>query len=596
MQRIDYRALLIALAVAVFASACATLETDAREDEEDVTATAPAEPEPAEPEEEAVTEALPGLEPVPRPRGFTGDNLYRLLVAELAGGRGDLQTALTGYLEAARDARDPRLAERAARLAEHIGADDVAIEAAERWVELQPRRREPHALLTRLYLQAGEVERATVHARAVIDYSSDLDNGLREIAAIAGRIDDPQVVIAVLESLLADYPDAVVLHYTIAFQAADAGDYARALTAADDALAIDPDYARALLLRAEVLAETGREEEAVEEIAAARERLPDDRELALGEVRLFINVGDHAAANQAMRETFEQFGNDGYVVNTLGRTAMATGALDDARIYFQRQLAMDGRPDEARYQLGRIAERQGDCEEAMAQYIQVGGREYRFDAQQRFAGCLAETGRIDEARLHLDRMQQSYPGEDARIELQRTRAEIEWSAGNLDDALRILSNLVDTYPAHDGVRYTRAIVAAESGHFELAREDLELMLEQRPDAPHLQNALGYTLADEGVELERARELIESALAQRPEDAAILDSMGWVLYRQGEYEQALEYLREAWALSGDAEIGAHLGEVLWVLGERSEARQIWNAAAEDDPDHRVLRETRERLDE
>lgn len=594
MQQIEYRALLIALLVAVFATACATLEPEPREDEEDVTTTAPAEPDSTEPADEAVTETLPGIEPVPRPRGFTGDNLYRLLVAELAGGRGDLQTALTGYLEAARDSRDPRLAERAARLAEHLGEEDPAIEAAERWVELQPRRREPHALLTRLYLQTGDIERATVHAHAVIDYSNDHDTGLREIAAIAGRIDDPRVVIAVLESLLADFPEAEVLHYTIAFQAADAGDYDRALAGADDALAIDPDYARALLLRAEVLVETGRERKAVEEIAAARERLPDDRELALGEIRLFINAGDHAAANQAMREAFEQFGDDGYVVNTLGRTAMAIGALDDARVYFQRQLAMDGRPDEARYQLGRIAERQGDCEEAMGQYIQVGGQELRFDAQQRFAGCLAETGRLDEARLHLDRMQQSYPSEEARLEIQQTRAEIEWSAGNLEDALTMLSNLVEAYPAHDGVRYMRALVAAESDHFELARDDLERMLEQQPDAPHLQNALGFTLADEGVELERARKLIERALDQHPEDAAILDSMGWVLYRQGDHDQALEYLREAWALSADAEIGAHLGEVLWTLGERGEAREIWEAAAEEDPDHRVLRETRERL--
>ena len=89
-------------------------------------------------------------------------------------------------------------------------------------------------------------------------------------------------------------------------------------------------------------------------------------------------------------------------------------------------------------------------------------------------------------------------------------------------------------------------------------------------------------------------MIERALEQTPEQAATLDSMGWVLYKQGHAQEAIKYLRKAWSARAGAEIGAHLGEVLWSRGRRDAARGIWEQAEEIAPDNKVLQETRERL--
>ena len=48
----------------------------------------------------------------------------------------------------------------------------------------------------------------------------------------------------------------------------------------------------------------------------------------------------------------------------------------------------------------------------------------------------------------------------------------------------------------------------------------------------------------------------------------MDSMGWVLYRLGRNKEALDYLQRAFALRPDAEIAAHLGEVLWATASRT----------------------------
>ena len=80
---------------------------------------------------------------------------------------------------------------------------------------------------------------------------------------------------------------------------------------------------------------------------------------------------------------------------------------------------------------------------------------------------------------------------------------------------------------------------------------------------------------------------DRARVAAPGNAAIIDSYGWVLFRLGKTREALSHLRHAYALQKDADIGSHLGQVLWVLGEREEARKYFEDARKLDPDNRSL---------
>jgi len=139
-------------------------------------------------------------------------------------------------------------------------------------------------------------------------------------------------------------------------------------------------------------------------------------------------------------------------------------------------------------------------------------------------------------------------------------------------------------------------VAAQLGRVDLAEADLRLVLAEDPDNATALNALGYTLADQTDRYEEAEELIQRAYALQPDDASIIDSMGWVAYRLGRPEEAEGYLARAWELSENAEIAAHLGEVLWHLGRIDEARAIWNKGLTSDAENAVLAATIERLDD
>ena len=119
------------------------------------------------------------------------------------------------------------------------------------------------------------------------------------------------------------------------------------------------------------------------------------------------------------------------------------------------------------------------------------------------------------------------------------------------------------------------------------------ILVAEPDNVAALNALGYTLADRTDRYQEALELINRARAAAPDNAAIIDSYGWVLYRLGRKEEALTELRRAYALQKDAEIAAHVGEVLWVMGRRDEARRYFDEAREIDPDNRALKRALEK---
>ncbi len=58
--------------------------------------------------------------------------------------------------------------------------------------------------------------------------------------------------------------------------------------------------------------------------------------------------------------------------------------------------------------------------------------------------------------------------------------------------------------------------------------------------------------------------------------------------------AVEFLERARKIKDDPEVAAHLGEVLWVMGDKDAARNIWDSALKDKPNDQRLLDAIERL--
>jgi tetratricopeptide (TPR) repeat protein len=242
--------------------------------------------------------------------------------------------------------------------------------------------------------------------------------------------------------------------------------------------------------------------------------------------------------------------------------------------------------------LAQLAERRGDDARAIQLYGLLADSSLGLMARSAAARLLIKGGDRQGALKLLDDF--ASQNADAALEVGATRATLLADAGDLKSALEGLDALSKEYPGHPDLEYTRATVLETGGRTRDAVNQFERALKQRPEDPQLLNALGFTLADHRQNLSHAEQLIRTAIDVSPDSPAIQDSLGWVLYRRGRKAEALPILARAWQNSGDSEIAAHYGEVLWENGEQGKARYIWQRALTSNPAHKHLRETMARV--
>ena len=554
--------------------------------------------EPVEPE--AVREDAGGkaritrVEPVRPKVALTEELLYKLLIAEFAGHRGLLDISIQNYLDLARTTRDHRIVERAARIAVFARNDAAALAAARLWVELDPRNPDPHQVLAVMKLRAGDVEQAALHLQDIFAYSDgEVDEKLWMIANLLGSENDKEAVLDVMEKLVASQDNSAAALYAFAHVAAKLDDLERSRELLEATLALTPDNDNAALSYISILQRLGREQEAsawLEQELAQREG--NDFTLRMAYARLLMEFRQYDKALDQFELLAAREPGNPDVLYALGLLYLQSNRLDDSESLFKKLSEQGGnQTDVANYYIGRIAEEKRHYDEASAWYQGVHKGEHYFDAQVRLAMLLARKGEVEQARDHLNSIRQQN-GQQALIIVQ-AEGELLIQAELYEEAIAVYTRaLGDQYDAD--LLYSRAMAAEKIGRLDMVETDLRTILEHEPDHAQALNALGYTLADATDRHAEAYELIKKALELRPSDFYILDSMGWVLYRLGRLDEAVEYLRMALNKRQDPEIAAHLGEVLWVRGEREQAKEVWEAALEQTPEDTRLLDVIERF--
>jgi len=242
--------------------------------------------------------------------------------------------------------------------------------------------------------------------------------------------------------------------------------------------------------------------------------------------------------------------------------------------------------------LAQIAEQRGDLKAAEAWLAKIDDPKSALDVQSRRGSLLARQGQMAQARELIRRVPERND-EEARnkvlAEVQLLREFKRWR-----EATEVMAAANKRFPDDADLLYEQAMLEDKLDHHAEMERLLQRVIALKPDNPHAHNALGYSLADRSVRLPEAKSLIQKAMTLAPGDPFIVDSMGWVEFRMGNRDEALRWLRQAYAARPDTEIAAHLGEVLWAMGQRDEARRVWQDARGRDAANEVLKETLARL--
>jgi tetratricopeptide (TPR) repeat protein len=573
-------------------SLCATLAACAQQQPREETGAPGAEGAQALPR---VVTAKPEVRKSPLPDvELSEELLYKIMLAEIAVQRGQPHVAVPAYLELARDTRDPRIAQRATEVAWNARFQSAALEAATIWLQVDPKSTRARQIIAALLVNQANLSEAQPHLEKWL--AADRENvgqSFLQLNALLARHKNKPGVLELMRGLAEQYPDVPEARLAVAQAAWNAKDEPLALKEARAALALRPDWEIAALFVAQVLQRRS-DEEAIQYLGGYLEGYPNSRDVRLNYARLLVNVKRYAEARRQFEVLVREYPQNAEVSMAVALLAVQAKDYDAAEAQLKRVLELDYKdPDAARIYLGQVNEERERFDEALKWYSSVNPGGQYINAQGRYAGVLAKQGRLADARQHLQQVTARSNVE--RVQLTQAEAQLLREANAYQEAFDVLGQALEKMPNTPDLLYDYAMAAEKVDRIDVVEANLRKLIKIRPDHAHAYNALGYTLADRNQRVEEAHDLIQAALKLSPDDPFILDSMGWVLYRMGRSEEGLVYLQRAYKERPDAEIAAHLGEVLWVLGRREEARRIWGGALKDHPKNEALQKTVKRFE-
>ena len=545
---------------------------------------------------------------------------YQLLIGEIELRSGEAGNAFEVLLDAARRSKDEQLFRRATDIALQARAGDQALTAAKAWRTSLPESQEALRYVVQLLVSLNRAPETLEPMRALLKITpaAERSAAIISLPRFFSRAADRGQAAGLIEQALQPYADATETRVAARVAMGRAWlavpDAAKALALARRAHAQDPTAEGPAMLAIEMLPGSAAAEEIVVSHLKAKPASNGVRLVYVRALTTSQRYADAIAQLEVATRTEPKLAPPwltlGALQLELRRPAEATAALNTYLQLAENSSAAaaasgaEGEDDDeapnarddgltqARLLLSQAAEQQGNFAAAESWLAKVDNPQRALEVQSRRATLLARQGKVGEARELIRRVPEKSP-EDVRAKLlaeaQVLREIKQWSEANA-----VLAQANQKFQNDADLLYEQSMTAEKLNRMDDMERLLRRVIEIKPDHHHAYNALGYSLAERNQRLPEAKKLIQKALELSPGEPFITDSLGWVEYRLGNRDEALRLLRGAYKSRPDPEIAAHLGEVLWVNGQRDEARRVWGEGRKRDSANDVLLETLARL--
>lgn len=575
----------------------------------------------APPEQPPATGSAAPVEAKPPERGPSVRNspmdsnlFYQLLIGEIQARSGDYGTSYQLYFEAAKRLRSGQLYQRAVDVALQARAGEQALLAAQAWRQALPEDREASEYTAQILMALGRTAELAQPLQSLIQLTpvAQRPQVIASLPRSLARMTDRKAAARVVDEATAPWreplPGAAEAWAASSEAWLTAGEHAQAEAALEKARAANPRLMAVGLLALDLM---GRKPELESIVTTQLKEQPS--------VVLRLAYARKLATTQRLKEAGEQL--DAIVAEqpdnagawiTLAAVRLELKQLDPAELATTRFLALQesaNKPPSVSAALAETAHSGLDPEAGyllMAQISESRGRigvaddwlrkadpagtKLRIQAAR--ARMMAVNGKIPQGRALI----RAIPEAEPRDALTKIAAESQLlrDVGQEAEAYKLLQEANVRFPDDPDFLYDQAMLGEKLKRYDESEKLLRRVIEIKPDHSHAYNALGYSLADRGIRLDEARTLITKALELRPGDPYITDSLGWLEFRAGRPDEAVKWLRQAYLTKSDTEIAAHLGEVLWSLGQQDEAVRIWREGITQDPRNETLLETIKRL--
>jgi tetratricopeptide (TPR) repeat protein len=514
------------------------------------------------------------------------DVLFMLMTAEIAGQRGQYDVALEGYMEAAKRVHDPRLTERAALIAMYMKDSNKTNEAVSLWLKDDPSNLSARKIAALSALKAEDKQKSVVQLEALLKQDpAGFEKTLFELAGALQKEGNVPFIYSVMDALAVKQPKQASIYFIQSLLASDMKNKALAESKVEQALRLQPDWDRALILQAQlaVYAEDYPRAETLLKNAALK--YPDNPKFKKMLAQVLIKSAKYEEAGEVFETLIGNDPKDYESQFSLGLVHLQMDRDNKAEDIFRQLLDQGEWKDQSSFYLGKIEEKRNNTENALTWFDKVTDGSFKFEAAVTSISLLVKDKQFDRAEQRLKTLPAKFPKQKPRIVL--IQAELYSQQKQYDKAYNYLTEELKNYPDQEELLYSRALMADRMGKLSIMEADLQKILAKSPNNVEALNALGYSLADKTTRYAEAETYLLHALRVKPDEAVILDSYGWLKYKMGNFPVALEYLQKAYDKQPENEIAAHLAEVLWVSGKKDEARKLFDKAIEDAPEDSFL---------
>ncbi len=548
--------------------------------------------------------ASPVNDKVPQKSTLDGVLFYQILLGELNVREGSPGAGFSMLLDAARKSRDAALFQRAVDVALQSRSGEAALQAAQTWKREIPTAQEPNRYILQILLalnrlpEAGQALAVSLAELPADERTAAIVSVPRIFSRVQDKAQAADVVEKALEKSKALPELAASAWTTVGRMRRDARQASQAEHAALQGHAADRQGQGPLILALSLLSPSTPKLKAM--LDEAMQASPS-AELQMGYARALLAqqaLPDALAQLLQLTARHPEFAPGWLMLGFLQQDRQQSALAQEHLTHYLDLVKPGHDPEqeagqvEALLALSQMAQQRGDLARASQWLGQIPASVDPVRLGARQADLLTQQGRSDEARMVLANIKTTTPEQATRKALARSLWLREHKQANL--AYDVLKLALQDTPDHHELLSELSLVTEKLQRHDEMEAVLRGLMQSHPQDPHAYNALGYSLAERKVRLDEARQLISKAVELAPNDPYIQDSLGWVAFRQGQLQEALTVLQAAYQAKPDAEIAAHLGEVLWSLGRQAEAGKLWREGLLLKPDNDTLLETIQRF--
>jgi len=521
------------------------------------------------------------------------DVMYMLMAAELAGQRGQYAIALEGYMEAAKRVNDPRFAERAAKIAMYMKDGNKTDEAVSLWLKQDPKDPMARKIAALSALRTGNKQAAVDHLDALLKIdSAGFEKTVLELVNVLQKDGKMSFFYGVLDAVAVKNPDQAVVYFMQSLLAMEMKDNALAEKKVQRALSVQPGWDKALIFQAQIAVISGDLNKAKILLRNASVKYPENDKFKKLLAQVLIKAAEYEAAGEVYQGLVLSNPKDAESQISLALVHLQLDRDDKAEDIFKRLLDQPEWQNQASFYLGKIEEKRGHTQKALAWFDKVTDGPLVFESAITAVSLLVKDKEFAESDSRLSLLAGQFPKQRLRIILMRTGLFSQQK--QYEKAFKLLTDELAGQSDQRDLLYARALMAERINKLDVLEADLKKILAKYPDDAEALNALGYSLLANAGRYVEAEKYLLHALKLQPDEAVILDSFGWLQFKLGKLEQAKDYLERAYAKQQESEIAAHLAEVLWHLDRKEAARKIFNEAIKKAPEDEYLLEFQKRI--